>query len=236
MLSIQKLLDAIKGVISVRRLLNDVKKERGLITREVYVSGTGMPYDYAAWPAAIRETDLLVQIYGLGAPALVNYAISKDLHESFDLLSGKQPHERTRDDVIPQSIFTTLDNWISGSSAKEIKDIRDKFIAHSPAAARLNANFTGVKFSQIDELQRAIVRVERALTDHILSIRISRDVVPMLPLGIFRGLDLPYCPPEAEASMHRVWDDLKADRDSWRWGVIQDLVSNPPQPRRERKG
>ena len=45
-LSIQKLLDDGRGVISVKRLLKDVRKHRKLITREAYVAGDGTPYDY----------------------------------------------------------------------------------------------------------------------------------------------------------------------------------------------
>jgi len=226
-LSIQKLLDTRKGVISVRRLLNDVEKNRGLITREVYVSGTGIPYDYNSWSAAVSPTDPMVQMWGLEAPALRNYAVSKYLHETFDLLSGKQPSERAPNDAIPQSIFKTLGSWISGSSASEVKSVRDNFIAHSADGVRRgSAKFTGVRFSEIDELQRAIVRVERALTDHVLSIRVTRDVVPMPPLGIFQGLDLPYSPSEAKESMHRCWKDLEAERNTWKDRVVQDLTAN----------
>jgi hypothetical protein len=236
-LAIQKLLDAKNGVISVRRLLKDVEKQRSLITREVYVSGTGLPYEYDSWPATVSPEDPMIRRWGIEAPGLVKYAISKDLHEKFDILSGKQPQGRTRDDVIPKSVFSTLDSWISGPSAKQIKIIRDNFIAHSADAVRRNsAQFTGVRFSQIDELQRAIVRVERALVDHILSIRIARDVVPMPPLGLFKGLDLPYSLPEGTESMHRRWDELKADRDKWSQGVLQDITASSARARRDDAG
>ncbi len=167
----------------------------------------------------------MVQIYGIDAPGLHRFATSKYLHETFDLLSGKQATQRSRDDVIPRSIFRTLDGWISGESADEISGIRNNFIAHSADAVRLgSAQFKGVRFAQIDDLQRAIVRVERALTDHILSIRIGRGVVPMPPLGIFRGFDLPYSTSDGEASMHRRWHELTKERDAWTMGILQELA------------
>jgi hypothetical protein len=168
-----------------------------------------------------------VQIWGIEAPGLHRFAISKSLHETFDLLSGKQVPERSRNDVIPASIFKTLNGWISGPAANEISSIRNNFIAHSADAVRRDsAQFTGVRLAQIEELQRTIVRVERALTDHVLSIRIGRDVVPLRPLGIFRGLALPYSPPGAELSMHRLWGELSIERNGWKQGVLQELTSN----------
>ncbi len=225
-LSLQKLLDDRNDVISVKRLLKDVEKHRSLITREVYVAGTGFPYDYNSWSDAADKTDPMVQMWGIQTPGLNQFADSKHLHEIFDQLSGKKADQRTRDDVIPKSVFRTMDGWISGPSADEISSIRHNFIAHSADAVRLgSAQFKGVKFTQIDDLQRAIVRVARALTDHVLSIRIASEVVPRAPLGIFSRLDLPYSPSDAETLMHQRWDHLSEERNGWRQGILQDLTS-----------
>jgi hypothetical protein len=224
-LSIEKLLDNGGGVISLKRLLKDVEKHRKIITREIYVAGDGLPYDYRSWGEAIDKTDPMVQMYGIGAPGLVRFAVSKELHETFDLLSGKQEHERNRNDVIRESIFKALNSWINCPSAREISTIRNTFIAHAGDAFRRGSyKFSGVKLSQIDEVQRAIVRVERALTDYVLSIRMGREVVPIRPLGIFSGLDLPYCSSVAQDSMHRLWDELSAQRNAWKQGVLQEAT------------
>jgi hypothetical protein len=70
-LAIQKLLDNREDVISVRRLLKDVRRHRGLITREVYVAGDGLPYDYNKWPEIVDKADPMVQMYGLDAPGFL---------------------------------------------------------------------------------------------------------------------------------------------------------------------
>jgi len=225
-LALQKLLDERKDVISVKRLLKDVRKYRGLITRENYVAGTGLPYDYSSWSTEIDQANPMVRMWGIDAPGLVRFATSKYLHETFDTLSGKREGERQRKDTIPRSIFDKLEGWISGPNAREIEEIRNNFIAHAPDSIRLGSfQFKGVSFAQIDDLQRAIVRVERALTDHILAIRIGRGVVPSPPLGIFRGLDLPYSNPESERGMHRRWNELSKERERWKDGVLQELTS-----------
>ena len=225
-LAIQKLLDRRRSVISICRLLADVRENRDVITREIFVSGDGHPYDYESWATTpgMRD-DVYTRIWGIDSPRLVSYAVSKQLHETFDLLSGKEPRQRSRGNTIRQAVFRTLNGWINTDSAKEIESIRNNFIAHSADAVARNrsAQFSGVGFSQIDELQRAIVRVERALTECILSIRVARDVAPMQPLGIFSGLDLPYAAPEAKEAMYKRWDELAADRNSWNLAVLNDL-------------
>jgi hypothetical protein len=230
-LALQKLLDNGSDVISVKRLLKNVEKHRAVITREVYVAGDGLPYDYTSWAGTVDKSDPMVQIYGIGAPGLHRFAISKHLHETFDQLSGNKPDQRTRQDVIPKSIFRTLDSWISGPRAEEIGDLRNKFIAHAANALEVGSStFNGVSFSQIDELQRAIVRVVHALIDGILSIRIARPIVPYPPLGIFQGLHLPYSPSDAEAKMHQRWGDLSDERNEWNTGILQELTSSPALP------
>lgn len=224
-LAIQRLLDNGSGVISVRRLLKDVEKHRDVITREVYVSGDGHPYDYNSWTTALSEGDLGFQIFGFGYPRLAAYASSKQLHETFDLLSGKESGQRSPGDTIRRSIFKTLHGWIDIPSAHEIESIRNNFVAHSADPFKRGAEqLTDVKFSQIDELQRAIIRVERALADYILSVRIARNVAPIKQLGIFSGLDLPYAPPGAQDLMHKRWDELGDERDTWSLGVLEDLT------------
>src|SRR5271163_1931904 len=69
-LAIQKLLDDGSDVISVRRFLKDIRRNRAVITREVYVSGDGLPYDFNSWTAIKPQTDLGVQMWGINAPGL----------------------------------------------------------------------------------------------------------------------------------------------------------------------
>lgn len=107
-LAIQRLLDRGTDVISVRRLLKDVEAHSEVITREVYVSGDGHPYDYNSWEGALRDGDLGFQIFGFGHPRLVAYAASKQFHETFDVLSGKEASRRSREDTIRPAVFKTL--------------------------------------------------------------------------------------------------------------------------------
>lgn len=64
--AIRRLLDKRDDVISLRRLLNDIQNSRDLITREVYVSYNGAPYDPDSWQQLSPEIEH--QIWGIHAP------------------------------------------------------------------------------------------------------------------------------------------------------------------------
>ena len=65
------------------------------------------------------------------------------------------------------------------------------FARASTTESRGSVKYSGVDFADVDKVQRALVRVERAITDFLLFIGMSRDVVPMPRLGLLKGLDDP---------------------------------------------
>jgi hypothetical protein len=44
-LGVRRLMDGRSDVVSLRRLLKEIKVNRGVFTREIYVAGGGLPYD-----------------------------------------------------------------------------------------------------------------------------------------------------------------------------------------------
>lgn len=228
-LAVLKLLDDRRDVISVMRLLKDVQKNRAVITREIYVSSFGFPYDPLGWQSDGRELSGAVGVFGLEAPELTYWLQSHYLQETFERLSGKQPEERSRTDTIPNSVFKRLHAWLSTDSIRKLETIRNNFLAHAAdAASREETKYEGIRFAELDEAQRAIIRVERAVTDLILARRIAREVVPMPPLGLFAKLDLPYATKEAENRMYNHWDELSDERNDWNQGILEELI--PPNP------
>jgi hypothetical protein len=218
-LAIRKLLDKGKDVISIKRLLDDIRANADLITREIYVSHDGLPYDPAAWQndASCRH-DMEVLIWGRDAPGLSAYSQSRHRHEMFDELSGVDLVRRSRFDRIQVRIFDEIDKWINESGAPDIIKLGNKFIAHAadPKSRSSLAN-EGITFEVIDRIHRAIIRAERAITDDILFIDTSRDVVPILdPSGFLIGLDSPYAGGNLAEIMYQRWDELKKQREVWK--------------------
>jgi hypothetical protein len=54
-------------------------------------------------------------------------------------------------------------------------------------------------------------------------IAIARQVVPMPPLGMFKGLEHPYASAEAIKKMDTLWDQLAEERNHWAKGIEQHI-------------
>jgi len=229
-LAVLRLLDDRRDVISVTRLLKDVQRNRGSITREIYVSSFGLPYDPVGWQHSGRDLSQAVGVFGLEAPELTYWLQSHHLHQTFDRLSGKSPDERSRTDTIPNSVFKRLHEWLSTDSIGNFETLRNNFLAHAAdEASRGEAKYRGVRLAELDEAQRAIIRVERVLTDLILARRIAREVVPMPPLGLFAKMDLAYATKDAENQMYTRWDELSDERNKWQHGLLGELIPVTPK-------
>lgn len=221
-LAIRKLLDGRKDVFSLRRLLQDISDHRQLITRENYVCHDGLPYDSEAWQSQAQGVE--VQIWGIQAPGLGRFLGSRVRHEMFDKLSGVPPAARQREDLIKVDIFAKLKNLLMNSTAEKIVLLSHKFFAHAATEdSRGTLAFSGIKLTDVDEVQRAFVRVERAITDLLLFIAIARQVVPMPPLGMLNGLEHPYASTEAIKKMDTIWDQLAEERNQWAKGIEQHI-------------
>jgi hypothetical protein len=202
----------------VRRLLEDISKHRRLLTRENYVCYDGLPYDPSSWQNV--SPDVEIHIWGINAPGLEKYLGSQVRHETFDGLSGVSPSDRKRGDLIRESVLDDLRQELETSPAKKLINLSHRFLAH---AADMNSRnslvYSGVLFTDIQAVHRAIVRVERAITDKLLFIAVARDVVPMPPLGLLNGLDSPFVSATLLPGMEKRWEELADERNKWSRGI-----------------
>jgi len=223
--AIRRLLDKRVDVISLRRLLNDIQSCRNLITREIYVSHNGAPYDPDSWqelPQGIEH-----QIWGIHAPGLSQYLASKYRHETFDQLAGVDASNRQRGDLIREEVFQTLNAWLDNSPAAHFITLSHKFFAHAADMQSLGSlKYSGIKLDDVEAAQRAIIRVERAITDEILFVAEAREVVPMPPLGLYQKLQFPYCSGDSIAEMDKMWNALAKERNQWRYGISEELTAH----------
>jgi hypothetical protein len=222
-LAIRKLSDKGKDVFSLRRLLDDMADHRDLITRENYVCYDDLPFDSDTWKA--QPQGIETAMWGDEAPGLSRFLGSRVRHEMFDRLSGVPPTARQRGDLIKKEVFGKLKNLLVNSAAQRIVLLSNKFFAHAATEDSRGAlAFSGIKLSDVDEIQRAFIRVERALTDELLFIAIGREVVPMLPLGMFKGLEHPYASAKSIENMDKIWDQLAEERNQWTKGIEKDIA------------
>jgi hypothetical protein len=222
-LAIRKQLDKSKDVFSIRRLLDDITGHRDLITRENYVCYDGLPFDAAAW--RLQPQGIETVMWGDEAPGLSRFLGSRVRHEMFDRLSGVLPSARGRGDLIKEEVFQKSKNLLVNKTAQNIVLLSNKFFAHAATEdSRGSLAFSGIDLSDVAEVHRAFVRVERVITDLLLFIAIARQVVPMPPLGMFKGLEHPYASAESIKNMDKIWDQLAEERDEWAKGIEQEIM------------
>ena len=85
-LAIRRLMDKAKDVISLWRLLEDLKKYIGLFTRENFVAYDGLPYDYEATERRVIAAHINKGQFWSAKSGPEAYSPSRRAHEMFDRL------------------------------------------------------------------------------------------------------------------------------------------------------
>jgi hypothetical protein len=117
-LTIRRLVDnSGTDVISLRRLIKDVRRNWKLFTRENYICHDGLPYDYQAVMQNEMATRAGTGVFWGATTGPDSYGSSSMAHELFDRLSGIQPDNRSREDRLPIALLDTIERWLDISGA-----------------------------------------------------------------------------------------------------------------------
>jgi hypothetical protein len=228
-LAIRRLVDIDSGVISLRRLVMELQNSRAVLTREVYVAGTGLPYgpDEAFQKALASGT-----IEGFWAPNTGPTAFfpSMQAHAIFDMLAGTQPEARSRDDQIPKALFKRLSKWLSDSEIKSVVDWSNKLVAHAADQERnQRLDFASLRptMGTVASAQRRLVRTAEVISAYILRGPIHGSLVPVFQYSQFAKLEVAMYDKQAVKIAHRRWGELAKERDQWTSGVLEELTGRP---------
>ncbi len=210
--------DPKKGVISLRRLLDDIGDNRRLLTRENFVSYNGLPYDYAAAAEKAQrdrltsgESDKIIWVSN-------EWGISERMHSTFDELSGIAEDKRTRTDIIHENVFKTVETWFDAPILKKLRTHRNKFIGH--AADELSRQIEpldrfGLSLDGIAEAQRIVIRIATAIGSHILYDIPLGGVVPIPQFDVFENLEMPVIPVVNMKEIGDWWREHTRERENW---------------------
>jgi hypothetical protein len=196
-LPIRRLLDRTRGVISLQRLLNDIRGNLGLITREIYVAGGGLPYDPAAAMQRWFTRDGVVdfsQPNATWAPNTGNMAFvpSGMAHDAFDLLAGTKPEARCRTDRIQKQVIDRVQGWLDAREIREVVDWSHHILAHSAdQVSHQDVDLTSIAptMDKVASAQRHIVRATEAISAFLLRGPLHGSIVPVVQYTKFHGLD-----------------------------------------------
>lgn len=216
-LAVSRLLDTGSKVHSVARVFRGLEKNKGLLTREAYVTFDNTPYD-ASYPGEFQPG------FQPSDSPFSLFAKSRSRHERFDQLSRTQPGTRSPQDLIHPTVLSRLGEWLSQSGTENLLKIRNKDLAHAAdSSSRGGFTPTGLDFLEIELAQRAIVRVARAIYDLVLQSGVYSEVVPMVPLDFFGTVWSENSLIASTSRMQTKWDELAAARNSWAFGIEEEL-------------
>ena len=130
-LAVRRLVDNRADVISLRRLLKDIRRNCNLFTRENYICHDGLPFDYGA----VMQKDMGAKAGNgvcWGATSGPEaWGTSSMAHEQFDKLAGIEPKSRTREDTLPIALLDTIEGWLDQSGADGLADWSHAYLAHA---------------------------------------------------------------------------------------------------------
>jgi hypothetical protein len=212
-----------KGVISLRRLVDDVKAQRHLITRRNYLAVEGYPYDYAqvmhaeiAAAASTTEEGGLVSLRGGGDP-VTDWMGSERAHSQFDRLSGKTAENRHPDDQIRPEILSRLSKALDDKVITRLKNTRNKITAHAADQESRGAkqDRRGMSLDEASHALQLLIGVRQVVQALIMNDSWRAGVTPVPQYDLLQFLDKPFVAPENMPEMRKFWDGHNKEQDAW---------------------
>jgi len=228
-LTIRRLMDKRKDVISLRRVLGEIKDNLHLFTRENYVAHDGLPYDYEE----VERQTLLAHLNSgpfwadrTGPNASIP---AKMRHQTFDWLCELQGQTRNRSDCLSQNILITLEQWLDGCGADEIVTWSHKMLAHAADEAsrgRVDLQSINPNLQKITEVHKAFVCVAEALANFVLCDSGHGMVVPVPQFNQFEKLEGAVLETTQMQPLRDFWHALSKERDGW-IGDTEAMLKKP---------
>lgn len=167
-----------KAVYSLPRVISEIKNQREIITREMYVCVDGDSYD---------TTELK----------------SYHRHKTFDELSQIDAGGRTRDDLIHVDYFRELRKQLD--SSKVFRTYANKFLAHAadPNTRSGNESF---RLNDLEEAYKDLADLTRKLSAKVLY-GPNQIFLPECTCKILKHIDNPICPESKVKELDEFWQN-----------------------------
>ena len=202
-----------RGVVSLRRVFEDICNHRHLLTREIFVCCNNRYYDPDTIPPPSARGGIGGGFIGIAS----NLFDAPKLHPRFDILSGVAPSKRSRRDLIVEAKFAEIEALLSVPSIARIRDLRNKFIAHAADAhSRQAASVGKLNFTlgQGEEALHTLCQVFQILRGDILC-SFDGPIVPVAQFSVLEGLTEPAILPGQRKGLMETWHQLTKERNDW---------------------
>lgn len=209
-----------KGVISLRRLIDDIRNNRQLMTRELYVSYDGLPYEPApvrdAWVAKRLASGNLngVEMRQTTGPGA--WGTSELVHEGFDKLAKSSgAGYRSRTDLVSKEWFDWLDTRLD--ICDDVRKFADKFVAHAAephSRAGLTDAQTGVSLDRLRECHKVIYQVAAFINGPLLW-ESSHGTVPTPQYNHLENIEKGWIAQKELSKAHEYWNRNLCEITKW---------------------
>jgi hypothetical protein len=208
-LSVRRLTDMTRGMISLRKLVGELRNNLGLMTRDNFVCAGGLSYDE--------------NLMG---------------HYRFDRLAGVDEAARRHDDRIPRRLINKLDSWLDTEEINKVKDWSNARIAHAAdlTAQQVDPAMLTPTAETVAAAQRQIVRAAEAISAYLLGAPVHGAIIPVFQYSQFYRFEMMLHNPKAMKKAHERWGKMAEERDQWTAGVIEELVAVPEPAQRPEVG
>jgi hypothetical protein len=211
-----------KQVVSLRRVLDDIKTHRHLITREHYVAHDGLPYDPESGERdhidrTIKQSKGGAHFDWLPTTGPRAWSVAQMVHQRFDKLSGVTPDQRSRSDLIRKEVFDKVEALLSDSGWRDIAEFGNKFVAHAADEHSRGTLLNGQNGFSLDKLahcHKVICRAATAIYGPILW-EGSYGVIPIPQFNHFDNLEAPWLSPNDVKTLSLIWDAHVEKVEAW---------------------
>jgi hypothetical protein len=230
-LAVRRLMDRKSGdVVSLPRLIKDIRRNISLFTRENFVAFDGLSYDYKAAEERVLRGELVGNGPHIFWGARVGpdaYNAARRAQEYFDRLAGVSSENRDRHDRLPMKTLDTLDRWLLESGAEELVRWSHNLLAHAAgpnAPGRASIAAAGPTVDKLSKSIRSLVRVAEALTALVLFHSGRGTLAPVPQFNQFERLERALMPQAGREALDAYWDELATERNGYLADVEEELL------------
>lgn len=219
-LVIRRLVDKDSDVSSLRRVIDQMKEHRHLLTRENIIGHDGCPIDAALSERVYVESIDLAsvdnQAVNLGDSDLLSkWSDSHTRNLAFDRICEKQKEgERSSIDKISADVFERMILEIESEPIKRIKNYVNDFVAHSIHNVNLQDPKYEVKFGDITASLKILAQIREFLSSCLLY-ESSSTLVPVFQYDHLAYLENPILPSKGVDRARKIWREKSKKIDEW---------------------
>ncbi|PWE50410.1 hypothetical protein DEM26_05650 [Thioclava sp. NG1] len=207
--------DPEKQVISLRRLIDDIRKNRHLLTREMFVCHDGLPYDCDCGIEELPEPNENGVSFGyLDTRGPRAFYMSRLMHEAFDRMMEKAPAKRGRKDRIGDAFFQEIEDALSAAPFDELRQHANKILLHAADEfSRGKRSGGGITLDNVWICHKAILMVANRVSVAIGGSNIG--AVPTPQFDVLENWSAPFAPEAKFEELLNQWRKENDLREDW---------------------